>query len=188
MQSDLKNTLSHGRQWRHYEQHRDGARSYSLAVLVWGPAPSNSIEYRKRCEIRDALKQDGHDAAFSEDLIGPDPISADPLDEELLQADAADLIVVLYGSRGTQTEIDVLLGYPRFADKSLIFIHDQMYENVRGSVAKGLWAKLGKYADVVKYTTEQMEACEVVARAHDKAELYRRAAYIDAVKEKAGRL
>ena len=48
------------------------AVSYPLDVLVWGPGPGESPEYRKRVEIRDALKAAGRTAAFSEELMPPD--------------------------------------------------------------------------------------------------------------------
>jgi len=35
------------------DAHNEQADRYPLAVLVWGPAAGDSMEYRKRCEIRD---------------------------------------------------------------------------------------------------------------------------------------
>ena len=51
---------------------RQVAGSYPLDVLVWGPAPGEGPEYRKRVEIRDALKAAGRTAAFGEELMAPD--------------------------------------------------------------------------------------------------------------------
>lgn len=82
--------------WARLQENRRKAASYALDVLVWGPAPGESLEYRKRVEIRDALTAAGHHAAFSEQLVPEDSPDVDPLDDELLQADAAHLIVVLY--------------------------------------------------------------------------------------------
>ena len=95
--------------WARLRESRSKPGSYPLDVLVGGPAPGDSPEYRKRVEIRDALKAAGHNAALSEELIRADQPDLDSLEDELLQADAANLIVVLYGNRGTQTEVDRLL-------------------------------------------------------------------------------
>jgi hypothetical protein len=166
-------------------EHEAKAARIALTVLVWGPAPGDSLEYRKRCEIRDTLRAEGHDAAFSEDLLPKNRAVDDPLDEELLQADSADLIIVLYQSRGTQTEVDVLLGYPRFAEKALIFVSQETHAAAYKSVSGGHWKKLEKIAQIVEYTAEQLNACLVVGQAHDWAEKCRRAIYIAQVKRRA---
>ena len=158
------------------EHHRKQAQ-FPLDILVWGPAPGESIEYQKRCEIRDALRGAGHNAEFSEDLM-PDDVE-DPLDEELLQADSAHLIVVLYASRGVQTEVDTLLGYQQFALKALVFIDEDVRAKTALSVAKGIWTDLERLArKVVCYTQAELEACAIVGQACAIAEQLRRAAYL----------
>ena len=164
--------------WARLDEHNAKADRYPLDILVWGRGADDSIEYKKRCEIREALKKAGHSAAFSEDLIGPDRTVGDALDEELLQVDAADLVVVLYGSRGTQSEIDTLLDDPRFAEKAIIFIHVDIKPGAFKGVSGGRWEKLARRAQIVEYTTEQMNRCEVVGKAEEWATKARRAAYI----------
>jgi hypothetical protein len=167
--------------WERLERHNEAASRYPLAILVWGPAPGDSIEYRKRCEIRDALNQSGHQAKFSEDLVDSSR-SASVLDEEFLQVEAADLVVVLYGSRGTQTEIDTLLRRSDFAEKAIIFIHAELLPKALTGVAGDDWKKLQRRAQVIEYTTEQLQQCAVVGEANRLVERTRRAAYIADIK------
>ena len=169
--------------WSRLNEHRRAAAKYPLDILVWGPGEGDGLEYKKRCELRDTLKQAGHNAAFSEELIPQDSPVGDPLDEELLQADAAHLIVVMYGSRGTQSETDTLLDDSRFASKALIFIHKDTFQRVQNSVAKGLWQKLRRHAEIIPYTTEELEACMVVKQAYEFADKARWTAYIGQVRE-----
>lgn len=170
--------------WSKLDEHNDLADRFPLAVLVWGPAPGDSLEYRKRCEIRDSLNLDGHVAKFSEDLMPKDHEISDPLEEELLQADAANLIVVLYGSRGTQSEIDGLLKHTTIAEKALILIHNDILQKALHSVSGGLWKKLQKFTEIITYTQDEMEACNLVEQVHQWAQKARRAAYIAMVRKK----
>jgi hypothetical protein len=51
------------------------AARFNLRVLIWGPTPNASgdqAEYAtKRRQIKEALKAEGHEAYFSEDLVRP---------------------------------------------------------------------------------------------------------------------
>jgi hypothetical protein len=165
-------------------EHNAKADRYPLAILVWGSGANDSIEYRKRCEIREALTNAGHSAVFSEDLIDKSRAVDDALDEELLQVDAADLVVVLYGSRGTQSEIDVLLDDPRFAEKAIIFIHVDTKPGAFHGVSGARWEKLARRAQVIEYTTEQLNRCDVVGQATQLATKIRRAAYVRDLKQR----
>jgi hypothetical protein len=151
-----------------------------LHILVWGPAPGDSVEARKRVELRDALIAAGHSAAFSEELVPADGPRLSPMKHELLQAKVADLIVVLYTSRGVQSEVDQLLQYPEFARKAVVLIATDVYENVFTTVASGVWEDLKKFAtEIIEYTPEQLERCEIVGKACETAELARYAVYIE---------
>src|SRR5688500_225765 len=97
--------------WERLCTRRDAAKRHPLRILVWVPAKGGDLEFQKRLEIRDTLRRENHYAEFSEDLVPKDGSANDPFDEELLQADEADFIVVLYGSRGTQTEVDRILSH-----------------------------------------------------------------------------
>ena len=174
--------------WARLKHNLAQAETFPLDILVWGPAPTESLEYRKRCEIRDALNAAGHNAAFSEDLMPAGEEVLDPLEEELLHADSAHLIVVLYEGRGVQSEVDTLLDKPRFAEKAVVLIHEEVYEKVKASVSKGTWSQLSRFATaVVQYTSEDLERCLVVQQANALAHQARRAAYIDTIRQAAER-
>jgi hypothetical protein len=173
--------------WRRLHEHQERAQAHSLAILVWGPAPGDSLEARKRAEIRDALITAGHEARFSEDFSEEESV-LDPLEEELLQADSADLIVVLYGERGVQSEVDTLLAVPDFASKAVIFIEQETYGRVLKSVSRGTWRKLQRLAtEIREYTPEELERCSVVGDACEIAHRARMAAYVATVEARVRR-
>lgn len=168
--------------WDRVQKRYEEAATYPLAILVWGPAEDDSIEYRKRCEIREALRRDGHQASFSEELQPPDG-DWNPLDAELLQAEECDLIVVLYGSRGTQSEVDTLLTQRDFAWKAAIFIAAEQYPRVMSSASKGTWEDLGRRSQrIFQYTDAELEQCLVVTQAVELARKARIAAYVASVR------
>jgi hypothetical protein len=180
--------LRDSRPWVRLEQLHTRAVAFPLDILVWGPAESDSLEYRKRCEIRDSLNADGHHAAFSEDKMPPDSEAWDPLDAEFLQADTADLIIVLYGSRGTQSEVDTLLLDERFAAKAAIFIDASQHDLVKRSVSKGTWEKLARRSyGFVEFSPDELERSSVVAQAMGLAKKARIAAFVSHVKAAARR-
>jgi hypothetical protein len=159
------------------KEHRRRAAMEPLDILVWGPAKGDGIEHTKRCEIRDRLRKDGHHAYFSEDLILAVKITDNPSDDELLQVDSVHLVVVLYGSRGVQSEIEDLLRYPRFAEKAIVFLHEKTLAKILTTYSGEFWKKLQRRAEVITYNTAQFNACEVVGRARALAQDMRRAAY-----------
>lgn len=84
-----------------------------LEILVFGPAvdPPSSDPYVaslqvKRKEIKQRLIDEGHSAAFGEDVVDPSLSAhlADPLVQEIVAMRAADLIIVLVGSPGAIAE------------------------------------------------------------------------------------
>ncbi len=107
--------------WKKVDIHRRRARQIPLNILVWGPSHKDRKGYALRMNIRNYLNKNGHSAKFSEELFKEGNIKAatDPLIDEIFHADAANLIVVLYGSKGTQTEFDKILGYEKFAHETV---------------------------------------------------------------------
>jgi len=120
--------------------------------LVWGPGADGGREYRARCKLRDKLTELGHDAKFSEELcVEPDAL-ADPMNDEHLQAEAAQIIVMIYGSRGTQTERDFILTDRELAQKAIILVEKQLYETIRKrSLAGKSWEEMGQVARIIVY-------------------------------------
>jgi hypothetical protein len=93
-------------------------------VLIWGPGPKGGALFRKRCEIREALRMKGHAAVFSEELESEfRGFDASIKARELLQACAADFITVIYGSPGAVAEVHDFGGFAReLGSKMLIFV------------------------------------------------------------------
>lgn len=96
-----------------------------LAVLVWGPGPSNLGLYNKRLQIRDELRRRGHAAFFSEELQALKPTDYSQKAIEFLEASAADLIVVMQVSYGSVAEVHDFSDYRVVNGKMLIFISDR---------------------------------------------------------------
>ncbi len=96
-----------------------------LAILVWGPGPSQADMYAKRLQIRDELRRRGHAAFFSEDLESEKPANYSQKAIEFLEASAADLVVVLQVSYGSVAEVHDFSDYRVINAKLLIFISDQ---------------------------------------------------------------
>jgi hypothetical protein len=91
----------------------DQLKKTRLEILVFGPAvhPPSADRYVaslqvKRKEIKQRLIDEGHDAAFGEDVVDPSLPAhlADPLLQEIVAMRAADLIIVLVGSPGAIIE------------------------------------------------------------------------------------
>ena len=165
------------RQWAKLRRHRDEAERYPLSTLIWGPSDDGSLEYQTRCDIRDRLIEEGHDAQFSEDLAGQPGALPDPIDDEALQADSADLIVMIYGSRGTQTEADVILSKPNIALKAVILIEQGIAETVlTKALASEAWQKTKKHARVIEY--ESSDLADKISTVVEVTREVRRACYV----------
>jgi hypothetical protein len=95
-----------------------------LMILVWGPGPSKPDLYNKRVQIRNALREQGMAAFFSEDLMETKPADESQKGIEFLQATAADLVVVMAVSYGSIGEVHDFSDYQVINAKMLIFIDD----------------------------------------------------------------
>jgi len=151
---------------------------------VWGPGNDGSVEYATRCAVRDELRRLGHDAQFSEDLAAEPSALRDPIDDETLQADAAHLIFVLYGARGTQTERDMILTLPGIAAKSVIFIEESLYEIVKTkSLAGTSWETANRASRIITYRSGDLPAA-LVSQASTIAHEFRVAYYVRALRHR----
>lgn len=113
-------------------------RSY-LSVLVWGPGKQGDKDfYRKRVQIRDKLKELGHKAEFSEDILTPSVIEAGGINlsvAELLQAREYEYIVTIMSSPGSIGEVHDFCHMPKIAHKMMICINE---EHLSGYSAQGV--------------------------------------------------
>jgi hypothetical protein len=76
-----------------------------LSVLIWGPGKQGNEElYQKRLQIRNKLRELGHKAEFSEDILVPRALAAGGINlsvAELLQAQSYEYIICIMGSPGS---------------------------------------------------------------------------------------
>lgn len=153
----------------------------TLTVLVWGPSenydPSKELIRNKRIEMLNALRTEGHNAVFSEEVredvqalkeIGNFNI------EEMIQIKGADMVCLLWGSEGAIGESYDFSTSKINAQKIILFIEkkdgvaysDSMIENLRV-----LGGKIEEYDD------SDLKACRVVGKAIDWSKKFRNAKY-----------
>ena len=108
-----------------YDALQSKAESEPLSGLIWGPGETGGDLYEKRCSIRALLLEQGYAAVFSEEVDSELPARPGMSSKmrELLQALAADFIVVFQSSPGSIAEVhdfaNVLNG---IGAKMLVFI------------------------------------------------------------------
>ena len=145
--------------WEIIDIHRLSARKITFDILIWGPSEEHSYLYTLRKEIKDYCTNSGHSAKFSEELIleGNIKSAPNPLTDEFFHADAANLIIVLYESRGTQTEYDRILKYNKFIGKSLIFVEIAMWEKISISLSGFEWTKNNRNLSIIgKFNSKEI--------------------------------
>lgn len=108
-----------------YEKLQRAVQETPLAILVWGPGASAGDLYQKRLQIRDELRRRGHAAFFSEELEEMSPTTLSQKGIEFLQAQAADLIVVMQASYGSVAEVHDFAEHRVINFKMLIFIDEK---------------------------------------------------------------
>jgi hypothetical protein len=121
-----------------YEALQQAVKQTPLVILVWGPGASAGDLYQKRVQIRDELRRRGHAAVFSEELEGGGPDSLSQKGIEFLQAQAADLIVVMQASYGSVAEVHDFAEHRVINFKMLIFIDERAADgySYRGALAE----------------------------------------------------
>lgn len=123
-------------------KHRKLARIQPLDVLVWGAGETGTDNelYQARCAVRKALEERKHRTYFSEELCEHETSLNASLHDETIQAHMIDAIVLVYGSRGTQTEIDrILSGDQKLIAKTIMVIEEKTLANVLCSISGTYW-------------------------------------------------
>lgn len=164
--------------WNALQHHRKAASRHPLQILIWGPGNDGSVEFSARCQLRDRLLEQGHMAEFSEDLCEDPEALDDPIDDERLQAEAADLIVMIYGSRGTQTERDLILSERHLAAKSIVFVEHATQQVVLDrSLVSTNWKVMSEAARIITYSSDDLPAL-IIDTTVAITEKARRASYV----------
>jgi hypothetical protein len=135
----------------------------ALSILVWGPGVrAAEALYRKRCEIRDTLRNLGNAAVFSEEMTCIEEDTSVTL-SELAQAISADFIVVLLSSMGALAEVAMYSSDAEIGSKMLILAHEQS----KGSFVNH--ALLGKTPqNVIYFSQQELEDCSLVNKVTQK--------------------
>jgi hypothetical protein len=136
------------------------AESEPLSVLIWGPGESGGDLYEKRCSIRALLLEQGYAAVFSEEVDSELPARPGMSSKirELLQAVAADFVVVFQSSPGSIAEVhdfaNVLNG---MGAKMLVFIDSRYTTGYSYTGALQELATLYKNVEPYKYPEDIVE-------------------------------
>jgi hypothetical protein len=157
---------------RHYKVWIKKPESISLSILIWGPNPgSQSRVARKREAIRQALINRGHHAFFSEEL--PDPSQHEFLiADELAQARAADLIIVLVeDAPGARAEVIDFCNRPEIIQKVLVMVPEGLRQSYIGRGPLSIIED--GYGGVFWYTDDDLENCRVLTKAIRRVEARR---------------
>ena len=143
----------------------DRAAKKPLCVAVLGPNldDADNVGTRKRHQIADALKSDGHETFFLEDLVSLDnPMLSGLEQERLLLSDRdVDLVIILHteDSAGVLIEIGNFASVPEISLKTAVLFPVKYYwptQNLSGNTVQAYFAKM-------QYTEEHLESCELVA-------------------------
>lgn len=167
--------------WGKLEEHRIKAANYPLQILILGPSDDGSTEFKTRCKLRNKLLEWGHKAAFGEDLHSQPQALSNPVDDLVLQAASAHLIIMIYSSRGTQTERDMLLSSRHFAAKSIVFVENILFDKIKISLTGRDWELMEQVAEVIKYSRRRLSKC-TVETVYERSEELRRQVYARTIK------
>lgn len=144
-----------------------------LSVLIWGPSKQgNKALFRKRVQIRDKLRNLGHQADFSEDILTPNALGAGGINlsvAELLQARGVEYIICIMSSPGSIAEVHDFCHIPEIAHKMTICIDEQ---HLSGYSGKGIIPIFeGNHGHLEKFKfPEDITSCNLRKRVIDQVE------------------
>ena len=159
---DLFSTISDHISTKVRQVVRPGLVKQSLRIAVLGPnLDRDDLGSRKRCQILDALKNDGHDPFFPEHEVDADNPFESVLSQEstILSQTTVDLVIVIHTatSMGVLQEIARFEGYPEIKAKTAILFPLKFY-NEPGVPSD----TVRNYLVNQPYTDYQLEECQVV--------------------------
>lgn len=132
----------------------------ALVIFVWGPGKSDSAGYRKRQDIKDALRArfPNSEIYFSEDSEVRDFTQGQfntLQDEELAHAWNADIVFALDTAKGVGEEIAQFSSFSGLAEKLVILSH----ERFRGS--QSFAASVRQSLAIEWYSDDDFESCRL---------------------------
>jgi len=144
-----------------------------LSVLVWGPGEKGDEDfYRKRVQIRDKLRELGHETEFSENILTPSVIRAGGINlsvAELLQAREYEYIVSIMGSPGSIGEVHDFCHMPEIAHKMTICINEENLSGYSGHSVLRIFE--GNHGRIEKFKfPDDITGCHLLERVVDQVE------------------
>ena len=147
------------------QAHQASRHRSRLGIAVLGPGLSDDrgTGAQKRLQIRDALKNDGHNPFFPEDLVVNDPLHESVLEQErdILSQPTVDLVIILYtsDSPGALMEIANFVSVPEIKAKTAILFPIEYYnpdDGLPGNTVR-------EYIVRTTYTDAHFQACQLVS-------------------------
>lgn len=153
-------------------------RKTKLTILIWGPAEPNKNSpdyhkktYKKRVDIRNYLRKEGHNALFSEEIqdmakkLGSDP---NVILFEEFQARKADQIIILRTSYGSVGEFHEFWRDESLARKMVVF-YDERHGSGFAHQADELFKANGGKVEAFKYP-DDIDSCKVLEKVKKRVE------------------
>lgn len=144
-----------------------------LSVLVWGPGEQGDKDlYGKRIQIRNKLRELGHEAEFSEDILTPSVMGAGGINlsvAELLQAREYEYIVTIMGSPGSIAEVHDFCREPGIAHKMTICINEEHLSGYSGQGVLHIFE--GNHGRIEKFKfPDDIIGCHLLGRVVEQVE------------------
>lgn len=167
--------------WWPLEDRQKKAEKYPLRVLILAPNNPGNAEYEMGCRLREELLSLGHAAVFFEELLCPDDGSNEKLEEIMLQAFEAHLIVVVYAHRQAQgwytTLLNKILAHTQFMAKSIVIVEKSIYTQVDEMLTEPDWNRISKVAELHVYDKSELPDT-IVARVSTITQKIRQQVYV----------
>ena len=154
----------------------DELASLPLSVLVWGPGEGYESLWEKRAQIAEELTTAGFDASTSEALMAAAPSTANPIDQERVHWQAADLVYVLDFSPGPGMELATFCSDPSFVKKTCVFFNAAWHTADPQTYGASV---IANFPNRVPFTETELVACSVVGECLSRAKAERRAVWLD---------
>ncbi len=149
---------------------RDIVYRSRLSVLIWGPSEHGDKDfYEKRVQIRDRLRELGHQADFSEDILTSDALVAGGINlsvAELIQARGYEHIVCIMSSPGSIGEVHDFCRIPEIAHKMTICINEEHFSGYSGQGILRIFAGHHGRIEEFKFPNDITE-CHLLKRVAD---------------------
>jgi len=141
-----------------------------IKVLIFGPNESGGDIYGKRCEIRQKIKELGHDADFCEDIWNEAALIASGLNLTVAEYNSArkyDYIVCLMTSPGSMGEFHDFAKNKKIASKMMVCIDRQHKDGYTSQGVVRIFEGHNGKTDWFSYPSD-IENCHLSTRVLDQ--------------------